>query len=67
MRLRWERVIALISFGISFYLLIKLHPFLRDIFRVVNDPFGYDSPIKAIMLAVLCLTFLAGIKLMLRK
>ncbi len=64
MTIRWERIIAAILLGIFVYLLIKLEPMLRDIFQVVNEPFGYDSPIKAFMIGVLCLTLIAAIILL---
>ncbi len=67
MKIRWERIVAVLLFGSFIYLAIKLQPLLEDIFRVVNEPFGYDSPIKGIMLGILCLTLLAALKLILRK
>lgn len=67
MRVRWNRIIGIILLGIFIYLFCKLQPFLRDIMAVVNQDYGYDSPIKAIMLGVLCLTFVVGLKLILRR
>ena len=67
MRIRWERITGIVCLGICTYLMVKLHPLLLDIFKIANEPFNYDSPIKAIMIAGLCLTFLIGIKLILTK
>ena len=67
MRLRWERIVGIILIGISIYLSVKLWPLLQNLFRIANERFNYDSPIKAIMLGVLCLTLLVGIKLIVRK
>ena len=67
MRVRWERIIGILSLGAFVYLLFKLQPFLRNILRVVNEDDCYGKPMKAIMLGVLCLTFIGGIKLLTRK
>jgi len=67
MKIRWERIVGLILIGVSFYLINKLQPLLKDIFEIANEPFNYDSPIKAIMIGVMCLTLLVGIKLLVAK
>jgi len=67
MRIRWERIIGILSLGAFVYLLFKLQPFLGNILRTVNEDDSYDRPIKAIMLGVLCLTFICGIKLLLTR
>jgi len=67
MKFKWERIIGIILIGAFIYLLIRLQPLLQDLFQIVNERFNYDSPIKAIMLGVLCLTLLVGIKLIVRK
>jgi len=66
-RIRWERIIGILSLGTFVYLLFKLQPFLGNILRTVNEDDGYDKPMKAIMLGVLCLTFICGIKLLVRR
>ena len=63
MRVRWERIIGFILIATGIYLVFKLRPLLANIFEIANEPFGYDSPIKAIMIAALCLSFVVGIKL----
>ena len=67
MKLKSERVIAIILLCACVFLMIKLQPFLENIFDVVNQDYGYDRPIKSIMLSALCLSFVAGIKLLMRK
>jgi hypothetical protein len=67
MKLRWERITGIILIGVFIYLSVKLQPLLQDLFQTANGRFNYDSPIKAIMLGVLCLTLLVGIKLIVRK
>jgi hypothetical protein len=67
MKLRWERITGIILIGAFICLLIKLRPLLQDVFQIANERFNYDSPIKAIMLGVLCLTLLVGIKLIVKK
>jgi hypothetical protein len=67
MRFRWERIAGIILIGASIYLSVKLWPFLQNLFQIANESYNYDSPVKAIMLGVLCLTLLIGIKLIVRK
>lgn len=67
MRIRWERILGIIFLGAFVYLLVKLRPLLADIFEIANEPFNYDSPIKAIMFAALCLSFVVGIKLIVTR
>ena len=67
MRIRWERIIGILSLGASVYLLCKLQPFLANILRSVNEDDDYGDPMKAIMLGVLCLTFICGIKLLVTR
>ena len=67
MRIRWERIVGIILLVFFLYLFCKLQPFLANVLDVVNQDFGYDAPIKAIMLGVLCLSFVAGIKLTFTK
>lgn len=67
MRIRWERIIGLILLGIFIYLFCKLQPFLQNLLEIVNQDYGHERPIKAIMLGVLCLTFIAGLKLIFRR
>ena len=67
MRVRWERIIGLILLGTFIYLFCKLQPFLRNLLETVNQNYGYEKPIKVIMLGILCLTFLGAIKLLTKK
>ena len=67
MRIRWERIIGLFLIVAFVYLFIKLRPMLHNILKVVNEDYNYNSPMKAIMLGVLCLTLLAAIKLIFNK
>ncbi len=67
MRIRWERIIGILLLGVFVYLLCKLQPFLRNILRSVNEDDDYGDPMKAIMLGVLCLTFICGVKLLLTR
>lgn len=67
MRIRWERFVGILLLGVFVYLLCKLQPFLGNILRIVNEDDSYDKPMKAIMLGVLCLTFICGIKLLLTR
>ncbi len=67
MKMKSERVIGLILLCVFVFLLAKLHPFLQNIFEAVNQDYGYERPIKSIMLGVLCLSFVVGIKLLMRK
>ena len=67
MRIRWERIVGIILLIFFLHLFYKLQPFLANVLDVVNQDFGYDTPIKAIMLGVLCLSFVAGIKLTFTK
>ena len=67
MQIRWERITALFLIVAFIYLFIKLRPMLHNILKVVNEDYNYNSPMKAIMLGVLCLTFLAAIKLIIKK
>jgi len=64
MRIRWERLLGIILFGTAIYLFIKLRPFIGHLLEVANSDQDYGDPIKAIMLGVLCLTFICGIKLL---
>ena len=67
MKLKSTRVIGLVLLGVFVFLLAKLQPFLQNIFEVVNQDYGYDRPIKSIMLGVLCLSFVVAIKLLIKK
>jgi hypothetical protein len=67
MRVRWERIFGFILIGTFIYLAFKLRPLLANIFEIANEPYNYNSPIKAVMLAALCLTLLVGIKLIVTK
>jgi len=67
MRVRWERIVGFILIGTFVYLLVKLRSLLANIFEIANEPFNYDSPIKAMMFSALCLTLLFGIKLIVKK
>ena len=67
MRIKWTRIAGIILGGWFVFLLAKLKPLLDGIFEIANEPFNYDSPIKAIMLGVLCLTLLVSIKLLIKK
>ncbi len=63
MRIRWERIVGIVLIGVGIYLFIRLRPFVGHLLAVTNRDHDYGDPIKAIMLGVLCLTFLCGIKL----
>ena len=67
MKIKWNRILGFLLLGLSFYLAGKLWPFLGNLIETVNQDWGYSSPIKALMLGVLCLTILAAIKLILKK
>ena len=67
MRIRWNRIIGVSLLGVFVYVLCKLQPFLGNLWDTVNEDHGYDRPMKAIMLGVLCLTFLGGIKLLMTR
>ena len=67
MRIRSERILGIILLGVFLYLSIKLRPFLRHVFETVNQDHGYDNPMKSIMLAALCLSLLAAIKLIITR
>ena len=67
MKLKTQRLTGLILLAIFIFLTIKLQPFLKNIFEVVNQDYSYDRPIKSIMLGVLCLSFVAAVKLLMRK
>ena len=67
MKVRWDRIIGITLLAVFVYMFYKLQPLLKDILTVVNEPYGYNAPIKGIMLGVLCLSFVVGIKLIIRK
>ncbi len=67
MRIKWERIIGHFLSVIFVYLFFKIQPFLGNLLEVVNQDYGYETPIKSIMLGVLCLSFLCAIKLLLTK
>ncbi len=67
MRVRWERIFGVILFGTAIYLFIRLQPFIGHLLAVANRDWDYGDPIKSIMLAVLCLTFICGIKLIVTR
>ena len=48
MRVRWERIVGFMLILTGIYLALKLRSLLVNIFEIANEPFGYDSPIKAI-------------------
>lgn len=67
MRIRWERIIGISLLGVFIYLFCRLQPFLSNLIETTNQDFGYESPIKAIMLGTLCITFLAGIMFIVKR
>jgi len=67
MRIRWERILGVISLVVFVYLSVRLRPFVGHLLDVANQDYDYQNPIKSIMLGTLCLTLLAAIKLLLRK
>jgi hypothetical protein len=67
MRVRSERILGIILLGVFLYFSLKLRPFLKHVFETANQDCGYDKPVKSIMLAILCLTLLAAIKLILTR
>ena len=67
MRVRWERILGIILLGTAIYLFVRLRPFIGHLLAVANRDEDYGNPIKAIMLGVLCLTFLCGIKLLVTR
>ena len=67
MNIRWDRIVGVILLVASAILTWKLAPFLGHLIEVTNQDWGYESPIKAIMLGVLCLTSLCGIRLLMRR
>ena len=67
MRIRWERIFGVTLLGLFVYLAVKLRPFLSHLFETVNQDYHYGDPMKAIMLGVLCLTFLAAVKLLITR
>ncbi len=67
MRIRWERIIGIILIGVAIYLFNRLVPLMENLLDIANSDGDYGNPIKAIMLGVLCLTFLCGIKLLVTR
>ena len=67
MRIRWERILGIISIGTTVYLFVRLRPFIGHLLTVTNQDHDYGNPIKAIMLGVLCLTFVCGIRIFLTR
>ena len=67
MRIRWERILGIILLGTAIYLFVRLQPLVRNLLEVANRDHDYGDPIKAIMLGVLCLTFICGIKLLVTR
>ena len=67
MRIRTERITGILLFSFGLYLAVKLRPFLADLFETVNQEGNDSDPIKALMLGVVCLTFLAAIKLLINR
>jgi hypothetical protein len=67
MKIRWERILGVLSLVVFVYVSVRLRPFVGHLFEVANQDYDYHNPIKAIMLGVLCLTLLAAIKLLIRR
>ncbi len=67
MRIRWERIIGIILIGVAIYLFNRLVPLMENLLDIANSDGDYGNPIKAIMLGVLCLTFICGIKLLVTR
>lgn len=67
MRIRWERILGLISLGAFIYLSVRMRSFVSHVFNVVNTDYDYQNPLKSIMFGVLCLTLIVAIKLLIRK
>ena len=64
MRIRWERLLGIGLLVTAIYLAVKLRPLIGHLLATVNEDCNYDSPIRAIMLGVLCLAVVGGIKLL---
>ncbi len=67
MRIRWERILGIVMTATAIYLAIKLRPFIGHLLEVTNRDGDYGDPIKALMLAVLCITCICGIKLIVTR
>jgi hypothetical protein len=68
MQIRWDRIVGIVLIGSFLYLFCKLQPFLRNLVDSANQDYGQDPLIiRILMLGLVCLTFVGGIKLMLRK
>ncbi len=67
MRIRWERILGIVLLVTAIYLFIRLQPFIGHLLAVANRDHDYGDPIKAIMLGVLCVTFICGIKLIVTR
>ena len=63
MRIRWERILGAALIAASIWLFIRLQPLVKELLDVAN--YGPDSnPVKALMLGAMCVSFVAGIKLL---
>jgi hypothetical protein len=67
LRIRWERIVGILLLGVAVYLFRRLGPFVENLLDVVNSDGDYGNPIKAAMLGVMCLAFVAGIKLLVTR
>ena len=67
MRIRWENIFGLLLLIFGIYLFVKMRPFFENLFTEVNQVYyygyGLGRLIKVLMLALLCLTVLAAIKI----
>ena len=66
MQLRWERIVGAVLLVASIWLFHRLAPLVEDLLDVANSP-ADSHPIKALMLGVMCISFVAGIKLLLTR
>lgn len=65
MRIRWERIIAVIALIIFVYLFCKLQPLLSTMLESASQNHGHDPLFaRVLMLGIFCLTFVAVIKIM---
>jgi len=67
MRLRWECILGTILLGVFIYLFVKLRPLLHNLLKTANQDYGYENPVKVIMLAMLCLSLLGAVKLLMKR
>ena len=67
MRIRWERIVGILLLVVAVYLFSRLGPLMENLLDVANFDGDYSNPIKAAMLGVMCIAFVAGIRLLVTR